>query len=237
MEIVLDIDILSQPDDTTCGPTCLHAVYKYYNDHISLNEIIKEVKSLEEGGTLAVMLANHALERGYRATIYTYNLEVFDPTWFREGGGDMVERLKMQREMKNNSKLSLATNAYIEFLEKGGRLKLKDLDHQLIRHYLKQERPILTGLSATYLYQSMREELLEAKENDVGGYPVGHFVVLCGYDKVKRTVTVADPYKYYEKRIYEVGLDRLICSILLGIVTHDANLLVIEPGKRKKKAA
>ena len=26
----LDVPILTQPDDSTCGPTCLHAVYAYH---------------------------------------------------------------------------------------------------------------------------------------------------------------------------------------------------------------
>ena len=28
----LDLDILAQPDDETCGPTCLHAVYRYFGE-------------------------------------------------------------------------------------------------------------------------------------------------------------------------------------------------------------
>ena len=38
MDIELPITILPQPDDTTCGPTCLHAVYGYYDDSIPLQE-------------------------------------------------------------------------------------------------------------------------------------------------------------------------------------------------------
>ena len=63
----LHLEISGQPDDTTCGPTCLHAVYRYYGDAIPLRQVIAEVKSLSGGGTLAVLLGNHALSRGYRA--------------------------------------------------------------------------------------------------------------------------------------------------------------------------
>lgn len=70
----LDLEMLPQPNDTTCGPTCLQAVYRYYGDDVGLGEVIAQVPSLTAGGTLAVMLAGHALRRGYRATIYTYNL-------------------------------------------------------------------------------------------------------------------------------------------------------------------
>src|SRR6185369_13364802 len=72
----LRLEILPQPDDITCGPTCLHAVYRYFGDVIGLDQVIEEVPQLETGGTLAVLLGCHALRRGYDATIYTYNLQV-----------------------------------------------------------------------------------------------------------------------------------------------------------------
>jgi hypothetical protein len=43
---------------------------------------------------------------------------------------------------------------------------------------------------------------------------------------------VADPYQenpFYRNNYYEVKTTRLINSIMLGIVTYDANLLVVEP--------
>ena len=117
MTIKLHLDISKQPDDITCGPACLHSVYDYYGDFISLQQVITEVKSLEGGGTLAVLLANHALRRGYRATIYTYNLNVFDPTWFA-GKVSLPEKLKAQATIKNDEKLSFATQGYLEFLHR-----------------------------------------------------------------------------------------------------------------------
>ena len=47
-------DIKREPDDTTCGPTCLHADYRYYDDAISLQNVISETLQLAGGGTLAV---------------------------------------------------------------------------------------------------------------------------------------------------------------------------------------
>ena len=79
----LRLEILPQPDQFTCGPTCLQAVYRYFGDSVPLPKVIDEIPQLEDGGTLAVVMACHALARGYQATIYTYNVHVFDPTWFR----------------------------------------------------------------------------------------------------------------------------------------------------------
>jgi hypothetical protein len=67
--IQLQLAVLPQPDYTTCGPTCLQAVYEYYGDSLPLEQVIAEIDPLPGGGTLAVSLACHALERGYTATI------------------------------------------------------------------------------------------------------------------------------------------------------------------------
>lgn len=235
----LRVQILPQPDDTTCGPTCLHAVYRYFGKRISLDRVVREVKSLKDGGTLAVLLACDALQRGFKATIYTYNLQIFDPTWFSPPAVDLADRLRKQAAAKQKQKLRFATRAYIDFLELGGRLRHQELTPALIRSYLDKEIPILTGLSSTYLYQTMRERARDDRPDDIHGTPVGHFVVLCGYDRVRRTVEIADPYRtnpVSRARNYDVPINRVLSSILLGILTYDANLLVLElPEKTSRR--
>ena len=240
METRLHFDILPQPDDSTCGPTCLHAVYRYFGDEIPLQRVIEESHRLKEGGTLAVLLACHALRRGYRAVIYTYNLQMFDPTWFQAPGADLIDRLQAQRQVKTDRRLQIATEGYIEFLTHGGQLRFQDLTPELVRRYLRRAVPILTGLSSTYLYRTMREYGPRDDDDDVRGEPAGHFVVLCGYDKESRSVLVADPLvpnPAFERRLYQVSIDRLICAILLGILTYDANLLIIEPERNRGESA
>lgn len=232
-----DLEILSQPDDLTCGPTCLHAIYRYFKDPVPLDDVIAEVPRFAGGGTLAVNLANHALRRAYRALIVTYNLTVFDPSWFTGDRPDLAERLRAQAVAKSDPKLSEATEAYLEFLRLGGELAMDDLSPGLLRRWLEQRRPILTGLSATYLYRSAREIGDEKlSEDDVRGVPTGHFVVLCGWDAAERKVRVADPYQdergSYEP-IYWLPVERVINSILLGVLTYDANLLVLEPPEER----
>ncbi|MFT2011074.1 peptidase-C39 like family protein [Pontibacter sp. 13R65] len=233
---MIPIKIHTQPDDSTCGPTSLHAVYRYFNDPIPLNEVIREVPYLDEGGTLEVLLASHALKRGYRARIYTYNLHVFDPTWFKLENEEIIQKLEEQLLLKKHSnKFKRATNAYIEFLELGGELRCTDLTKGLLRKYFEQGVPLLTGLSATYLYQSAREftdKLGDSVYDDVQGFPMGHFVVLCGFAEDQKHIVVADPYKenpFFKNNYYEVNVSRLLNSIMLGMATYDANLLAIQP--------
>lgn len=233
MPTELELDMLPQPDEDTCGPTCLHAVYRYYGDEIELPEVVGGIERLENRGTLAVFLAIHALKRGYAATIYTYNLQVFDPTWFQIPGIDISAKLRAQIEAIPKPRLQTSCRAYLEYLALGGRLEFQDLSADLIRQYLGRGRPILTGLSATYLYRSAREFGPRDDYDDIRGKPSGHFVVLCGYQSQRRRVTIADPM-YPNPRFaalkYNMSIDRVVGAILLGILTYDANLLVIEPG-------
>ena len=96
----------AQPDDTTCGPTCLHAVYGYYGDEAELDQVIQETVRLEHGGTLALLLGCHALRRGYQATIYTYHLQVFDPTWFVPGADRSTSVSLLKRRRRNRSEFA-----------------------------------------------------------------------------------------------------------------------------------
>jgi len=233
----LDFDINNQPDNTSCGPTCLHAVYHYYNDSIPLQQIISEVTMMEEGGTLEVFLACHALRRGYKTTIFPYNLQIFDPTWSTLSPRTVAAKLRRQLYYKKDIPgFRLVTCAYLEYLELGGQLKFEVLTASLIRRYLKKSNPILTGLSATYLYNEAREYDTDSEftYDDIRGESSGHFVVLTGYNKADRSVSVADPLKknpIAASQYYDVSIYRLVCAIMLGVLSYDGNLLIIHPKK------
>jgi len=230
----LELHILPQPDGSTCGATCLQSLYGFYGEQLDLSEIVREIPQLDDGGVLAVQLGCHALQRGYQARIYTYNLQMFDPTWFQGQRPDLSAKLADQAKAKNRRKLGIATEAYREFLSLGGRLDMLDLTSELLAELLEAGTPVLTGLSATWLYRSSREIGVDPQEDDVRGVPQGHFVLLCGWEQRLRRVLVADPLRpnpFSKEPIYAVDADRLIAAILLGIVTYDANLLVIQPRK------
>jgi hypothetical protein len=220
-----------QPDDVTCGPACLHGVYRHYGDDVPLDRVVADTRTLDQGGTLDVFLANHALQRGYAATILTYNLDLFDPTWFGLPNDEFRARLAAQAKVKPWRRLQTATHGYDEFLKLGGKLELKDLEPALLRKYL-QRGPLITGLSATYLYRAVRDIPATNADDDIRGEPVGHFVVLTGYRRDTREILIADPLRanpLVGSRYYAVQVQRLIGAILLGVMTYDANLLIIEP--------
>lgn len=229
--------IQHQPDELACGPTCLHAVYRYFGDDVPLAEVLGTVPSLAEGGTLGVLLANHALARGFQATIVTWSLPMFDPTWFERDTAYLRERILLQAQAKRDAKLRLASQAYVEFLDQGGSLQYAELDAALLRRYLSRRIPILTGLSATFLYRESRAGNDQAPD-DVLGEPVGHFAVLTGYRRSTHEVFVSDPLHpnpLSKTHTYPVKIERVIGALYLGVLTYDANLVVIEPAQEPER--
>lgn len=240
---VLPFEIIRQPNDETCGPTCLHAVYRYWELDVSLDDVVGSVRDLNHEaigrGTIAVVLGIDALRRGFKATLYTYNLSIFDPTWFDASGvlpsAVLREKLAAQAAARSGAqeKFRAATEAYLEFDRLGGVVRFEDLTSGLVAWHISRGCPVLTGLSATYLYRASREFGPHDDEDDVRGEPQGHFVILHGYDAATRTVHVADPLEHnpaFLSRNYTVPLSRIVPAVMLGVLTYDANMLVIEPG-------
>jgi len=232
MDTELPVRIERQPDYTTCGPTALHAIYRYYGDPIDLDTVIRETAKLPGGGTLAVHLSVHALGRGYEVDTWVCNVRHMDPTWFQTPT-DLLAKLKARMEAKKllgDPRYGPAMDAVEQYVRLGGRTVWGDLTPELIRGLLAQGTPLLTGTNGTYLYQCSRET--DAGPDDVAGDAFGHFIVLSGYRDGDQSVAICDPLldnpahgtKYYRASVY-----RLIGAIFLGVGSDDGNLVRIRP--------
>ena len=275
---MINLTMQTQPNDETCGPTCLHAIYNHYGLPLSLDEIISQVERGYSGGTLAPFLGKHALNLGFSTTIYINNLDIFDPTWFSHQGHaktDLLNKLKAQMQHKKDKGLVQSSQAYQDYIERGGIVKFRTINTPLLKFYFDKQLPILTGLSATYLYRCPRERYTPdgvGIYDDIHGTPCGHFVVLCGYDDLHRRIVIADPaqenplsHDNYlteqttepEADFYNVTFLRnapavekilkaygffeadfktqdglMINAIMLGVLTYDANLLIVQPKEK-----
>ncbi len=226
--IEIALDVPPQPTETTCGPTCLYAVYRLIGEEITHHEVIAQTHALDEGGTLAVHLGIHALERGLRATLYSFNLDLLDPTWFNTPGIDLMERLARQAEVRPSPKQRHASLSYERFLRLGGTVRMTDLGHELLSRYIDRGVPLLAGVSATYLYQCARE-LDDGNYDDLAGRPQGHFVVIAG--RRGDEVLVRDPWHAHDRGTpgsYWLPMGRFVHAMLLGVLTYDGTLLAVE---------
>jgi hypothetical protein len=205
---------------------------------MDLDEVIAGIERSSSGGTLAPLLGKHALVRGFKTTIYVNDLNIFDPTWFTQGlscNDELSAKLAAQLKYKDGEGIVQSSIAYQQYLQLGGKVRFRMLNSQLLKEYFTQNIPIMTGLSATYLYDSARESFPNktiSVYDDIRGTPCGHFVVLCGYDEKKKHVVVADPHRenpLSHDNYYKVSITRLINAIMLGVLTYDGNLLIIQP--------
>ncbi len=219
----------AQPDDFTCGPTSLQAVYAHFGNHLELDDIVAGIERLEEGGTLAVYLGMDALRRGFFARLHSFNLQVFDPSWQDYGMPELDAALAARGQARSDPRQLESIHAYRGFLAAGGVIDLADISVPLLRWYFDRGLPVLAGLSATYLYGGPRERVDGDRmvDDDVAGEPQGHFVVLCGFEGSR--IVVADPFKENPSgdHYYPVDVDRLIHAVLLGVLTYDGNLLIV----------
>ena len=233
----MNVKSLPQPDDVTCGPTSLHAIYHHYGYQISLHRLISEIEMLEGGGTLGVFLGLDALKRGFDATIHSVNLEIFDPTWVNLSMEALADKLRQEYAAKHRAKLRVAIKAYLRFIELGGIVSLKDFKPGLFDRYFKKNVPLIAGVSTTFLYQSKREYTNSDNMSvfdDIHGDPMGHFVVVYGENEEKKFL-IADPdctNPIAHDHYYAVERNRLVHSILLGILTYDSLILAVQPKKK-----
>lgn len=238
----LSVQRFLQPDDVTCGPTCLRKVFDFYGLEISHEDMVEALERNEDGGTLAVFLGIAALRRGFAARIYSYDLRIFDPTWAKLPPQSLKEKIFARFPYLSDEKRLRAAGAYIRFLEMGGEIAFDELTPALFKRIIDREHPVLAGLLATYLYHFPRERWDERThgfvDDDVRGEPTGHFVVISGYDRWGRELTVLDPHENTpvpdEGRLV-VNSSRLINAILLGDMTYDAVLLELWPAEQEEK--
>jgi hypothetical protein len=237
LDIELPVQINRQPDYTTCGPTSLHALYRYYGDTITLEQVISEMTMHSTGGTVSVHLAVHALQRGYEVATWVSNVNYWDPTWFQKET-DLAAKLRARFEAKkwNQTERHKAALASMEeYLALGGRVVWGDLTPDRISGVLADGMPILAGTNGVYLYQCMRES--PDGPDDIKGDPYGHFIVVCGYRDSDNSVSVADPLMdnpAHGTKYYRASVHRLIGAIVLGAASDDANCLVIRPKNWKR---
>jgi Peptidase_C39 like family len=230
---VLAVPRFAQPDDVTCGPTCLLQVYRYYGDEEPFGRIARSVRRNADGGTLAVYLGLAALERGYRVRITSWNLRVFDPTWTHLAPGALRNKLRERAAAVRSAKLRDLVHAYDDFLRDGGEVSFGiDLTPGLLTRAIDRGHPMLAGLSATHLYRRVRERPHDNVDDDIRGEPMGHFVVVAGYTQGGATFLVRDPHRdapLSKTGRYAVPAQRLTNAILLGDSTYDAVLLELWP--------
>ena len=84
MAFRLAVDILPQPDETTCGPTCLHAIYRYWQEDEPLSEVIARTGKSSRAARWPYSWRATPCARATAPRSIPITSTVFDPTWFTD---------------------------------------------------------------------------------------------------------------------------------------------------------
>lgn len=227
----LHVPRVVQPDDTTCGPSCLAQVAASFGVQASVPDLVAGLTRLQHGGTLGVFLALRAMDLGFRAAVYPMGLKVFDPTWWDLDPAALVERLHRRRAAVSTAIDREVIDAWIRFIEQGGAVRFEELTPGLMCAIINRGHPIICGLNVTWLYRESREQD-DGRPDDIGGEQVGHFVTIAGYGASGANFDIRDPHweaPFGVDGHYRVDVHRLIHAILIGDRTRDAVLVEIWP--------
>ncbi len=228
--VELEVPRFAQPDDCSCGPTCLRQVYAALGAPRDHAEVDASVRRTPDGGTVAVWLGLAALGAGYAATLYPFGVQVFDPTWWGLDGAALRAKLVARAATRDSADARDYILSYVEFLDAGGTIRFQELTRALLCSRLAAGHPLVCGLSATWLYREQRQDPITDTSDDVGGEPVGHFVTLSGYREWGADFAVCDPEAdapFSADGRYHAPARRLLKGILLGDLTRDALLLEV----------
>jgi len=201
MKIILNVPRFKQKKNT-CGPSSLQQILAYYGIEMDLKKIMRNVKIYKGGFAFMSDLATYVKKLGFDSKIICYDASIVDPTWSELSKRKIIQKLVKRFKFEKNGIKKL-----IKFLKVNGKLEIRIPTKELILSYLKKKVPPIICLSSTILRGKSRR--YKGKYDDIKGNPIGHFLVISGYDNGYFIVT--DPSRI-SKGIYKVKEDKLLFS-------------------------
>lgn len=231
----LDVPRYRQPKDE-CEPTCLKMVLESLDKKrkFDLKKIIKDTESELKYMDWDYKIGTAALKRGFKAKIITFSNDLFDPTWAKLSKKKIIEKLKKRLKfvLKYDKRdinegyiwwwYESSLKAAIDFLEKGGEVKLKPISKELIKNYIKKNIPVITPLNGSVFYNHKR--VYRGRYNDIKGEYFGHCVVISGFKNNKFIITDPEKISNKTKGIIEIDSNTLTNAI----IGHTCQIIAIE---------
>ena len=194
--------VKQRPGSAHCGLACLMMLMKYYNDKISYDEILKEVKVYKSGSTTrspgmyTADFGKFTRQRGYKTFLNYYRPSILDKTTENLTDKDLLKLKKYLKEIKNKPRIKRQITKDIQYIEAGGKYSTKIPTLNLIDKYLKKKIPVMIALAMNSLRSNPNK-----KSN--------HFVVITGQEK--NYYLINDPSTKFP-RPYQLQNNKLLHS-------------------------
>ncbi len=222
-----------------CMQTSATQLLSFFDPTIKVDDVINEVpvyvENGEKIGTSPGHLATYFVQKGYKTTVYIFDVELFDLSWEMTSGSEIIELLKQrQKYIPANSWLAKYHHILVDgwelFVKAGGSFAQPPLTAQLIKDLLIKS-PILVMVNSTYLNHQSKQQYDKKKdkfEDDaIKGRSLTHGVTCTGYKDGRFLIVDPDPPEGREQHRW-IQSDHLIASIMAAQTESDNLLMVIE---------
>lgn len=183
----LNVPLLRQGEGTTdCGPTCVSMILKYYGIENDVEEVTREIRRIDkkmilpaDAFTYTPQLGLYFLKQGFEAEIVTFNPFIFNYTDRLSPNGALLKRMqdyweKLKRRRKISIEIKRPAKFFVDFMENGGKVRVKVPDESDIREEIKSSRPLLALMTTNFLYKKPKGRSFNFHANVITGIDKTH---------------------------------------------------------------
>jgi hypothetical protein len=221
------INLQYQPTNRSCAYTSVAMLLDNCGVKEKIEDLVTEIPELKdkdgnERGGIAQEVATQCLGRGMSVDMYTFDCQIIDLSWAGLANDELIARLKVTRQNRDIPNLGKDLtqryiDAYIDFLEKGGKLHILPVAKTKLLYQLLDKRPLFINACPHILFNEGRllyPELRKSKLDDISGEVSIHSLVIKGYDEIGNFL-LSDPF-YGERTIEAETLTGAVMAAAIG---------------------
>ena len=219
-----------------CAQANAVQILNHYGISKTIDDIKSEVpvyisKSGVPLGSSLGHIATYFITLGFKTTLHTVDIEIFDPSWSGLTSLELIDNLRLRRQHFKSVKyeveaLDVIFDGYIKFLEAGGKIVFPIIDENYLIDLLSLG-PIYCSVNYNFL-NSTSKYLFEGSvstHDPVKGSSFAHIVTLAGFHDGQFKVVDPDA-EFGGVRLINSSL--LVGSIYLAESDYDPLLITLE---------
>ncbi|GBE19956.1 MAG TPA: hypothetical protein ENG87_00210 [Candidatus Pacearchaeota archaeon] len=218
----LKVPVLEAKNRLGCGPTSLSMILNYYRKNYSEKQVIDNLEigliKKEDLGARAVDLALLAKKFGFDVICYSYNMELYRPSFSRLSKPGLISEIKKLLQKKHSASNKAVLKTTIKLLENNADFKIKMPSIDDIIKFLKKGIPVILAVNAKILFEVEKLQGFPKIPNNMG-----HFIVLTGF---------VDDIFYYNCPYYgeskKISKDKLFFALSNNILDSSAYLIAVK---------
>jgi len=148
---MLNVPLIIQPKNSRdCGIAGIAMLLKYYGKKTSFKEIKKDIPT-DKVGTYAPQLGSYLIRKNFNVEIVTMHPALFTKKDKIMSQKEILARFKAMHKKSTSAQNKKVLKYFIEFMELGGKIKVKIPSKEDITKEIKQKRPVCAVLTSNFL--------------------------------------------------------------------------------------